>query len=405
MPGSTPDARPPHLARPWTGDSLPHTPDPPGRDRARRCGDSRPAADRDVRHRTAGSRPRAVRRVRPGGRGRLGVRRRRGGRVAAARPPRAAALVPAAAGGRGRRRRRRAGRPGGGVARGRRAGASSAPWPCWSGSRCRRPASSSGPGGPAWCRPVELDAALFLESAFDEAMFVVGPLLVTALGAALGPGTALLLAAAVTTAGLLGLAATSPHADVPPHEGGAPSPLPRRTLALLYAGFLALGTGFAAIQVGVLAGSPDAPATGRRAADVVLRAQPGRRAHRGTARPGRAVAHRPRGARCRAPHPTAGRSQPHAHAGAAARAGRPGRVTFGRAGVRPGCGTDPRGPAGAGVRVVRRRPERRPGPRQRPGRPRRGSGRTVRAVRCRRGRRADRRGRGAAGRRCPRLLP
>ena len=106
----------------------------------------------------------------------------------------------------------------------------------------------------------QLDAALFLESAFDEAMFIVGPLLVTALGAALGPGTALLLAAAVTTAGLLGLAATSPHTDVPPHEGGAPSPLPRRTLALLYVGFLALGTGFATIQVGVLAGSPDAPA-------------------------------------------------------------------------------------------------------------------------------------------------
>ena len=86
-----------------------------------------------------------------------------------------------------------------------------------------------------------LHAALFLESAFDEAMFIVGPLPATALGAALGPGTALLLAGALTTAGLLGLAATSPHTDVPPPEGGAPSPLPRRTFALLYVGFLALG--------------------------------------------------------------------------------------------------------------------------------------------------------------------
>jgi predicted MFS family arabinose efflux permease len=109
----------------------------------------------------------------------------------------------------------------------------------------------------------ELDAALFLESALDEAMFVIGPLLVTALGAALGPGTALLLAAAATTAGLLGLAATSRQLGAPLHEEGTPSsPLPRRTLALLYAGFLALGTGFATIQVGVLAGYPDAPAKG-----------------------------------------------------------------------------------------------------------------------------------------------
>ena len=108
----------------------------------------------------------------------------------------------------------------------------------------------------------ELDAALFLESALDEAMFIIGPLLVTALGAALGPGTALLLAGAVTTAGLLGLAATSGQVDASQHVERVPSPLPRRTLAVLYAGFLALGTGFAAIQVGVLAGYADAPATG-----------------------------------------------------------------------------------------------------------------------------------------------
>jgi len=59
---------------------------------------------------------------------------------------------------------------------------------------------------------------------------------------------------------LLGLAATSPHTDVSPYEGGAPSPLPPRTWTRLYAGFLTLGTGFAALQIGVLAGSPDAPA-------------------------------------------------------------------------------------------------------------------------------------------------
>jgi predicted MFS family arabinose efflux permease len=108
----------------------------------------------------------------------------------------------------------------------------------------------------------ELDAALFLESAFDEAMFVAGPLVVTALGAALGPGTALLLAAAATTAGLLGLAATSRQCRTPSYEEATPSPLPQRTLALLCAGFMALGTGFAAIQVGVLAGFPEVPATG-----------------------------------------------------------------------------------------------------------------------------------------------
>jgi hypothetical protein len=106
----------------------------------------------------------------------------------------------------------------------------------------------------------ELDAALFLESALDEAMFVVGPLLVTTLGSLVGPGPALLAAGAATTAGLLGLAGTGWQSPGPVgHATGSRTSLPR--LPGLCAGFLALGTGFAAIQVGVLAGVPDAPST------------------------------------------------------------------------------------------------------------------------------------------------
>ena len=98
-----------------------------------------------------------------------------------------------------------------------------------------------------------LERAFFLESALDESVFIAGPLLITVVGAATTPETALLVAGIVTTVGGLGLATVPPsgqnrvradHLEVAPR-----SLVPAR----LYVGFIALGVGFSAIQVGVFA--------------------------------------------------------------------------------------------------------------------------------------------------------
>jgi hypothetical protein len=108
--------------------------------------------------------------------------------------------------------------------------------------------------------PAELDSAFFLESGLDELVFVIGPVLVVGVGAALSPEAALLVAGAATTLGGLGLAGlkSAARAAAAPELSEGRPPFSRPTgpdwaQVRLYAGFAALGTTFAAIQVSVFA--------------------------------------------------------------------------------------------------------------------------------------------------------
>jgi predicted MFS family arabinose efflux permease len=101
-----------------------------------------------------------------------------------------------------------------------------------------------------------LNLALFLESAFDEAVFVLGPLLVGLLGVAVGPEVALLTAGTLTTLGCLGLAAIP--AGAPAHDNPAGRHTPSFALARLCAGVVTLGVAFAAVQVAAFAVTRDA---------------------------------------------------------------------------------------------------------------------------------------------------
>ena len=136
-----------------------------------------------------------------------------------------------------------------------------------------------------------LERAFFLESALDESVFIAGPLLITVVGAATTPETALLVAGIVTTVGGLGLATVPPsgqnrvradHLEVAPR-----SLVPAR----LYVGFIALGVGFSAIQVGVFASTRASgmPASAGMRAHLLLRSQSSRESgHRAAAHRGRA---------------------------------------------------------------------------------------------------------------------
>lgn len=97
-----------------------------------------------------------------------------------------------------------------------------------------------------------LNLALFLESALDEAVFVLGPLLVGLLGAVAGPETALLTAGTLTTLGCLGLAAL-PVGTLVPDDAPAERHTPSVALARLCGGVVTLGVAFAAIQVSAFA--------------------------------------------------------------------------------------------------------------------------------------------------------
>jgi predicted MFS family arabinose efflux permease len=99
----------------------------------------------------------------------------------------------------------------------------------------------------------QLDLAMFLQSALDEAVFLAGPALISGLGTLAGPEPALGAAAGLTVVGNLGLASRSVHRhDQPPgrRSRGLDPAVTRLSL-----GFLALGAAFAAVQVGVFARS------------------------------------------------------------------------------------------------------------------------------------------------------
>jgi len=95
----------------------------------------------------------------------------------------------------------------------------------------------------------ELDLAMFLESALDEAVFVVGPAAVSGLGVVAGPAAALALACTVTCAGNLGLCTL----DMGGYVEVRRQPGPRTALLRLALAFMALGMAFAAVQIGVFA--------------------------------------------------------------------------------------------------------------------------------------------------------
>jgi hypothetical protein len=96
--------------------------------------------------------------------------------------------------------------------------------------------------------PDALAGAMFLESALDEGVFVLGPVLMSVVGATAGPAAALVTAAVCTTAGILCLATVPYRVRI----GATPNAGHRRPYRL-YAGFLGTGVAFAAVQVGTFA--------------------------------------------------------------------------------------------------------------------------------------------------------
>jgi MFS family permease len=117
-----------------------------------------------------------------------------------------------------------------------------------------------------------LPTAFALESVLDEAIFVVGPVLVTLVATSVSPVLAVLGTLVFTLGG--GVAFLSCRSTVPPTQARAPGearqPLPWRTLVPLVGAFAALGTAFGAVEVSTVAFTE---AAGRpAAAGVVLAA-------------------------------------------------------------------------------------------------------------------------------------
>lgn len=120
--------------------------------------------------------------------------------------------------------------------------------------------------------PERLLSAYSLESVVIELCFVLGPLLVAVLAAAVDPAAGLLLSAAVAAAGALALAANPvvravvPHEDRPTRRAG---PLVSPVVRACLLNVLWIGLGFGSIEVGVLA-FVDEHGRGRAVAGVVL---------------------------------------------------------------------------------------------------------------------------------------
>ncbi|MGZ6793326.1 MAG: MFS transporter, partial [Mycobacteriales bacterium] len=120
--------------------------------------------------------------------------------------------------------------------------------------------------------PERLLSAYSLESVVIELCFVLGPLLVAVLAAAVDPAAGLLLSGAVAAAGALALAANPvvravvPHEDRPTRRAG---PLVSRVVRACLLNVLWIGLGFGSIEVGVLA-FVDEHGRSRAVAGVVL---------------------------------------------------------------------------------------------------------------------------------------
>jgi MFS family permease len=101
-----------------------------------------------------------------------------------------------------------------------------------------------------------LHAALSIESLIDEAVFVVGPVVVTALATTVAPAAGLLAALGLVVVGgllFLGQRRTEPRPD-PGTPGGRPArALRHRGLVVVIGVFLGIGLLFGLIEVGVVA--------------------------------------------------------------------------------------------------------------------------------------------------------
>jgi predicted MFS family arabinose efflux permease len=106
-----------------------------------------------------------------------------------------------------------------------------------------------------------LRTALAVESLIDEAVFVVGPVVVTFLATAVAPAAGLLTAIGLAVAGCLLFAAqrrTEPRPQAPPHaEGGgrarSAGAIRHRGLVVIVVTFFAIGAVFGLIEVSVVA--------------------------------------------------------------------------------------------------------------------------------------------------------
>ncbi|MET7950098.1 MFS transporter [Micromonospora sp. NPDC005324] len=101
-----------------------------------------------------------------------------------------------------------------------------------------------------------LDTALAVESLIEEAIFVIGPVLVVAATTAIAPGAGLLIAAAVVAVGcglFLAQRSTEPAAQPDGHGGRRVRATSHPALWVLIAVFLSIGALFGFIEVGVVA--------------------------------------------------------------------------------------------------------------------------------------------------------
>ena len=108
--------------------------------------------------------------------------------------------------------------------------------------------------------PAEVQTAYALESVVDEAIFIVGPILVTFLATALHPALGLSAAAVLGLVGGLAFAAQR-GTEPPPHPHdraqGAREPMPWRTILPLTVVFAGLGVLFGAAEVTTVAFSDE----------------------------------------------------------------------------------------------------------------------------------------------------
>ena len=143
-------------------------------------------------------------------------------------------------------------------------------WPSWASYALAAVAGGTLPAAGACVRArwshalrgqaARLQTAFALEAVVDEAVFILGPILVTALATAVDPAVGLATAVLTGLAGTLWLAAqraTEPPVGARDASGGGRGRLPWRTLVPLLAANVALGALFGAAEVVTVAWSEE----------------------------------------------------------------------------------------------------------------------------------------------------
>jgi hypothetical protein len=143
-------------------------------------------------------------------------------------------------------------------------------WPRWTSYPLAAVAGAALPAAGACVRarwshalhdqPARLQTAFALEAVVDEAVFILGPILVTLLATALDPVVGLATAVLTGFVGTLWLAAqraTEPPVRTPEHDHSGQGRLPWRTLVPLLAATVALGAMFGGAEVVTVAWAED----------------------------------------------------------------------------------------------------------------------------------------------------